>query len=257
MVKSRAKQPLAHQTNPPRDFDSSDAVRSAAPLLHARHVTFDAPLKLELGGELPEVSVAYETYGELNDAGDNAVLICHAISGDSHVARHDDADLAGWWDVVVGPGRFIDTKRYFVVCSNVLGGCRGTTGPNSIDPVTGQPYASDFPTITIADTVEVQRRLIDHLGIGKLLAVIGGSMGGHQAITWAIRHPDRVARMRGGRDLAAAHHPGVGVRRGGTQRHHARPALPRRPLLRRSGTRPSVSRWPGCSGTSPTCRPSR
>jgi len=192
MVKSRTTPSLAHQTKPPRDFDSSDAVRSAAPLPHARQVTFDIPLKLELGGELPEVSVTYETYGELSEAGDNAVLICHAISGDSHVARHDDADLAGWWDVVVGPGRFIDTKRYFVVCSNVLGGCRGTTGPNSIDPLTGQPYASDFPTITTADTVEVQRRLIDHLGIGKLVTVIGGSMGGHQAITWAIRHPDRV-----------------------------------------------------------------
>jgi homoserine O-acetyltransferase len=192
VVKSRSTQPLAHQTRESLEFDSSDEVRSAAPLAHAGHVTFDTPLKLELGGELPEVTVTYETYGELNAAGDNAVLICHAISGDSHVARHDDADVPGWWDVVVGPGRFIDTHRYFVICSNILGGCRGTTGPNSIDPHTGEPYASDFPTVTIADTVEVQRRLIDHLGVRELRAVVGGSMGGHQAITWAIRYPERV-----------------------------------------------------------------
>jgi len=191
-VKYGTKQPLAGKASEPQEFDSSDAVRSGAPLPHAKHITFDTPLKLEHGGELPNVTVTYETYGELNKAGDNAILICHAISGDSHVARHDDADVPGWWDVVVGPGRFIDTKRYFVICSNVLGGCRGTTGPNSVDPSTGEPYASDFPTIVSADTVEVQKRLVDHLGIRKLLAVIGGSMGGHQAITWAIRHPDRV-----------------------------------------------------------------
>jgi len=191
-VKSQGKQPLARQAQPSREFESSDAVRSGAPLTHASQVTFEHPLKLELGGDLPKVAVTYETYGELNAAKDNAVLICHAISGDSHVARHNDADVPGWWDVVVGPGRFIDTNRYFVVCSNVLGGCRGTTGPNSIDPATGERYASNFPTITAADTVEVQRRLIDHLGIRRLLAVIGGSMGGHQAITWAIRHPDRL-----------------------------------------------------------------
>jgi len=192
-VERRATQPLAHQAKVGQgDFDSSDAVRSAAPLLHARQVTFDTPLKLELGGELPSVTVTYETYGNLDEAAGNAVLICHAISGDSHVARHDDADFPGWWDIVVGPGRFIDTDRYFVVCANILGGCRGTTGPNSIDPLTGHQYAADFPTVTIADTVEVQRRLMDHLGVGRLLAVIGGSMGGHQAIAWATRYPERV-----------------------------------------------------------------
>ncbi|MGB3552318.1 MAG: alpha/beta fold hydrolase, partial [Candidatus Binatus sp.] len=176
-MERRATQPLAHQAKVGQgDFDSSDAVRSAAPLLRARQVTFDTPLKLELGGELPSVTVTYETYGNLDEAAANAVLICHAISGDSHVARHDDADVPGWWDIVVGPGRFIETDRYFVVCANILGGCRGTTGPNSIDPLTGHPYAADFPTGTIADTVEVQRRLIDHLGVGRLLAVIGGSM---------------------------------------------------------------------------------
>ncbi|MCK6557141.1 homoserine O-acetyltransferase [Candidatus Binatia bacterium] len=175
-----------------RAFDSSDSVRGAVPLRHAQYVTFDGPIPLALEGTLPRVTVAYETYGALDPHGDNAVLICHALSGDSHVARHDDADDPGWWDVVVGPGRAIDTERYFVVCPNILGGCRGTTGPNSINPTTARPYGTDFPTVTVADMVEVQRRLIDHLGIGTLRAVVGGSLGGHQAITWAVRHPERV-----------------------------------------------------------------
>ena len=171
---------------------SSDSGRSAAPLAFAKTVTFEGPLKLELGGELPQLTVAYETYGELNTARDNAVLICHAISGDSHVAQHGDDDSAGWWDIVVGPGKFVDTNRYFVICSNIVGGCRGTTGPNSIDSRTGRTYGSDFPTVTIADSVEVQRKLLDHLEIDRLHAVIGGSMGGHQAIAWAIRYPERL-----------------------------------------------------------------
>ncbi|HUI25083.1 MAG TPA: homoserine O-acetyltransferase, partial [Candidatus Kryptonia bacterium] len=173
-------------------FDSSDSPRSSAPLRYAQHVTFAEPLPLELGGELPAVGVSYETYGRLNAHGDNAVLICHAISGDSHVARHDPADDPGWWDIVVGPGKPIDTDRYFVICPNVLGGCRGSTGPNSLDPRTGRPYGADFPTITVGDMVEVQRRLIDHLGIASLRAVAGGSLGGHQAITWATSHATRV-----------------------------------------------------------------
>ncbi|HVN86714.1 MAG TPA: homoserine O-acetyltransferase [Candidatus Binatia bacterium] len=173
-------------------FDSSDSTRSAASLRFAKTVTFAEPLTLELGGELAEVCVTYETYGSLNARGDNAVLVCHAISGDSHVARHDDADDPGWWDIVVGPGKSIDTDRYFVICPNILGGCRGTTGPNSINPRTGRPYGADFPTITVGDMVDVQRRLVDHLGVAALRAVVGGSLGGHQATTWAIRHPDRV-----------------------------------------------------------------
>ncbi|MDX2166069.1 MAG: homoserine O-acetyltransferase [Deltaproteobacteria bacterium] len=173
-------------------FHSSDSVRSAAPLRHVQKVTFDAPLRLALGGELPSVTVAYETYGELNAARDNAVLVCHAISGDSHVARHDDADDPGWWERVVGPGRAIDTDRWFVICPNVLGGCRGTTGPNHVDPRSGRPYGADFPAVTVADMVAVQRRLIDHLGIAQLRAVVGGSLGGHQAITWAVDHPERL-----------------------------------------------------------------
>lgn len=176
----------------PELFDSSDSVRTAKPLRYAQTVDLPGPVQLELGGELPGITVCYETYGALNPAGDNAVLICHALSGDSHVAKHDDHDDPGWWDIVVGPGKPIDTNRYFVICPNLLGGCRGTTGPGSINPATGKPYGRDFPTITIGDMVETQRRLLDHLGIRHLRAVVGGSMGGHTALTWATRRPDRV-----------------------------------------------------------------
>ncbi|HUS91351.1 MAG TPA: homoserine O-acetyltransferase [Phycisphaerae bacterium] len=172
--------------------ESSDTVRSARLLKYARRLDLDQPLELERGGRLTEVTVAYETYGRLTPARDNAVLVCHALSGDSHVAMHDEADDPGWWDIAVGAGKPIDTDRYFVICPNVLGGCRGTTGPNSPNPATGRPYGPDFPTITVDDMVEVQRRLVDHLGIARLLAVVGGSMGGHQALLWPIRHPDRV-----------------------------------------------------------------
>lgn len=172
--------------------ESSDDVRSSAPLQHVQTVTFREPLKLELDGVLSEVTVAYETYGRLNEKRDNAVLVCHALSGDSHVARHDASDAAGWWDLVVGPGKPIDTDRYFVICPNILGGCRGTTGPNQVNPLTGKRYAADFPAITMGDTVEVQRRLLDHLQVPSLRAVVGGSMGGQQAMAWAVRHPERV-----------------------------------------------------------------
>jgi len=174
-------------------FDSSDAGRHARPLRHARTFTFDGPFQLELGGQLPSVTTVFETYGQLNGARDNAVLVCHAISGDSHVARHDDADDPGWWDIAVGPGKPIDTNQYFVICPNLLGGCRGSTGPGSANPETGKPYGRDFPAITVGDMVAVQRRLIEHLGVRKLLAVIGGSMGGHQTLTWATRHAEQVA----------------------------------------------------------------
>ena len=177
---------------PDKLFDSSDNVRQANPLRHVQSAVLDGVLKLELGGELSGVTVAYETYGQLNAAKDNAVLVCHAISGDSHVARHDAEDDPGWWDIVVGPGKPVDTNRFFVICPNLLGGCRGTTGPGSINPATGKPYGRSFPTVTIGDMVEVQRRLLEHLGIRRLLAIIGGSVGGHQALTWATRHPDWV-----------------------------------------------------------------
>lgn len=174
-------------------FDSSDSVRHAKPLPYAHQMTFDTPFALERGGCLPSVTVAYETYGQLNDTRDNAVLVCHAISGDSHVARHTEEDDPGWWDIAVGPGKVIDTDRYFVICPNVLGGCRGTTGPNSPNPATGQAYGPDFPLITIGDIVNLQRQLVDHLGIERLRAVVGGSLGGHMALDWATRYPNRMA----------------------------------------------------------------
>jgi homoserine O-acetyltransferase len=179
-------------TQDERLFHSSDSVRSARPLRDAHYVTLSEPLTLEHGDRLPAVTVAYETYGQLNRQRDNAVLICHAISGDSHVARHDDRDDPGWWDWMVGPGRPIDTRELFVVCSNVLGGCRGTTGPGSIDPATGQYWGTRFPLITVGDMVEVQWRLTRHLGIDAWLAVAGGSLGGHQAMEWALRYPRAV-----------------------------------------------------------------
>jgi homoserine O-acetyltransferase len=174
-------------------FQSSDSVRSSQPLRHLQYVTFSDELPLERGGRLPGVTVAYETYGSLNQRRDNAVLICHALSGDSHVARHDEQDEPGWWDLVVGPGKSIDTDRYFVICPNILGGCRGTTGPNSLPPGSDRPYGGDFPLITVGDMVQVQKRLVEHLGIERLRAVVGGSLGGHMALGWATRQAQRVA----------------------------------------------------------------
>ena len=174
------------------NFESSDAVRSAQPLRYVQSVTLNEPLQLESGGTLPGITVAFETYGQLGESRDNAILICHAISGDSHVARHNAEDDPGWWDILIGPGKPVDTNRFFVICPNLLGGCRGTTGPGSINPATGKPYGPDFPTVTIGDMVEVERRLLDHLGIGQLVAVVGGSVGGHQTQTWATQHPDRL-----------------------------------------------------------------
>ena len=159
-----------------------------------RVIEQDEPLKLGCGKMLAPIDVAYETYGELNKAGDNAVLICHALSGDAHVAGYNSAEdrKPGWWDIMVGPGKGIDTNKYFVICSNFLGGCSGTTGPSSINPETGKPYGPDFPIITIADMVNVQKLLLDKLGAKKLLAVIGGSIGGMQVLQWAIEYPDFV-----------------------------------------------------------------
>ncbi len=150
----------------------------------------------ELGGHLQEVSLAYETWGELNASGTNAVLITHALTGDSHAAGGPDEGhkRGGWWEPVVGPGCPIDTDEYFVVCSNVLGGCSGSTGPGSTDPETGRPYGMRFPTITIGDIVRAQKRLLDELGIKKLALVAGGSIGGQQALEWPIEFPDFVAK---------------------------------------------------------------
>ncbi len=171
--------------------ESTDDRRSASPLKHLQSVTFGDPIALELGGELPTVTCAYETWGELDAQASNAVLVCHAISGDSHAARHDESDDPGWWDRLIGPGLPIDTDRFFVVCPNVLGGCRGTTGPSEIDPQSdpAKPYGADFPRITIGDMVEVQRRLALHLGITRWRGIVGGSLGGHQALTWVSKYP--------------------------------------------------------------------
>jgi homoserine O-acetyltransferase len=152
----------------------------------------DEPFVLESGATLHPVTLAYETYGRLNADRSNAVLILHALSGGAHAAGLDDQGRAGWWDDCIGPGKAFDTDRFFVVCSNVVGGCYGSTGPASIDPATGQPYALAFPVVTIGDMVRAQIRLVDHLGIQKLLTVAGGSMGGMQALEWAAHHPDRV-----------------------------------------------------------------
>ncbi len=161
-----------------------------------RQYTFDV-LPLQRGGQLGPITVAYETWGKLNANGDNAVLITHALTGNSHAhdtEKPDDTKVA-WWNPLIGPGRFFDTSRYFVICSNVLGGCYGTTGPSSIDPGTGQTYGMRFPVITIRDMVETQRRLIEYLGVRRLHMVAGGSIGGQQALEWAVAYPDLVENV--------------------------------------------------------------
>ncbi|MGH9655907.1 MAG: homoserine O-acetyltransferase MetX [Bryobacteraceae bacterium] len=156
-------------------------------------VTFPS-LTLDCGVTLLNVEVAYETYGKLNASATNAILVLHTFTGDAHAAGIDkETGQPGWWSSMIGPGLAFDTNRYFVISSNVLGGCRGTTGPGSIDPATGRPYAINFPVITIADMVRLQKMLIDHLGIECLLAVAGGSMGGMQALEWAVAYPDSVS----------------------------------------------------------------
>src|SRR5581483_2685617 len=162
-------------------------------IVETQVVTFPA-LTLDCGVTLLNVDVAYETYGTLNATRSNAILVLHAFSGDAHAAGiSKETGQPGWWSAMIGPGLAFDTDRYFVISSNVLGGCRGTTGPSSIDPSSGQPYAMRFPVITIGDMVRLQRMLIDHLGIPRLLAVAGGSMGGMQALEWTVSYPESVA----------------------------------------------------------------
>src|SRR3954469_23020055 len=156
-------------------------------------VTFDMPLKLDCGRELTPFTVAYMTYGSLNAAKSNAVLICHALTGDQFVASdHPITGKPGWWTTMIGPGRPIDTDRFFVICANVIGGCMGSTGPAETDPATGRPYALDFPVVTIRDMVRAQAMLLDALGIEKVLSVTGGSMGGMQTLQWVASYPERV-----------------------------------------------------------------
>ncbi|WP_207482157.1 homoserine O-acetyltransferase MetX [Arenibaculum pallidiluteum] len=153
----------------------------------------DTPMRLDCGVELGPFTVAYSTYGTLNAQRSNAVLVCHALTGDHYVAeQHPVTGKPGWWELMVGPGRPVDTDRFFVICANVLGGCMGTTGPAERDPATGRPYGLSFPVITIGDMVRAQALLLDHLGIGQLFCVIGGSMGGMQVLEWAASYPERV-----------------------------------------------------------------
>ena len=160
-----------------------------------RVVEADNPLKLVSGKTLGPIDVAYEAYGKLSPEGDNAVLICHALSGSAHAAGFNSANdkKPGWWDIMIGPGKAIDTDKYYVICSNFLGGCTGTTGPSDINPQTGKPYNLDFPLITISDMVKVQKLLLDKLGIKHLLSVIGGSMGGMQVLQWVASYPKHIA----------------------------------------------------------------
>jgi homoserine O-acetyltransferase len=157
------------------------------------HFGPDKPLKLDAGVELSPFQIAYKTYGALNADRSNAVLVCHALTGDQHVASDNpDTKKPGWWETLVGPGKPIDTERYFVICPNVVGGCMGTTGPASTNPATGKPWGLEFPVITIRDMVRAQAMLLDHLGIEQLFSVAGGSMGGMQVLQWAASYPQRV-----------------------------------------------------------------
>lgn len=169
---------------------------SSVGVVERKYFTFaeDDPMPLDSGEILSPVTLAYETYGRLNRDASNAILIVHALSGDAHAAGYQSRDhnQPGWWDDCIGPGKAFDTNRYFIICSNVIGGCQGSTGPSSINPATGSPYGLSFPVVTIADMVRAQRHLIDHLGIHQLLAVAGGSMGGMQVLQWTVSYPERV-----------------------------------------------------------------
>jgi homoserine O-acetyltransferase len=170
--------------------------RTGLGIVETRYFTFadeKDPFELESGERLWPVTLAYETYGTLNADKSNALLILHALTGDAHAAGFHKGDKdPGWWDNMIGPGKAFDTDRYFVICSNVLGGCKGSTGPSSLDPKTGKPYGLRFPLISIKDMVSAQRVLIDHFGIERLLAVAGGSMGGMQVLQWAVSYPERI-----------------------------------------------------------------
>ncbi|MFY9487020.1 MAG: homoserine O-acetyltransferase [Bacillota bacterium] len=187
-----------------RDYDPPDSPTSVGYIRSslARLADQENPLVLQCGRPFWPIDVTYETYGKLNSDRDNAILVCHALSGDAHAAGWDPdaleqgrpwrADRPGWWDSMIGPGKALDTNKYFVVCSNVLGSCYGTTGPSSTDPSSGKPYGSSFPVVTVGDWVRLEERLVTHLKIDKLKAVIGGSLGGQQALEWALAYPERV-----------------------------------------------------------------
>ncbi len=170
--------------------------RTGPGIVETKYYTLDPdphPFTTEGGKTISPVTLAYETYGALDERKSNAVLVLHALTGDAHAAGfHEGEKNPGWWDTMIGPGKAFDTDRYFIICSNVLGGCRGSTGPSSIDPSTGKPFGLGFPLITVGDMVNAQRHLVDHFGIERLLAVAGGSMGGMQALQWVASFPGRV-----------------------------------------------------------------
>ena len=172
----------------------TDIPADSVGLVSAQIAQFAAPLELACGRTLPQYQLIYETYGELNSACSNAVLICHALSGHHHAAGYHSMDdrKPGWWDACIGPGKAIDTNRFFVVSLNNLGGCNGSTGPSSLNPLTGKPYGADFPVVTVEDWVNSQARLADTLGIEQWAAVVGGSLGGMQALQWSISYPERI-----------------------------------------------------------------
>ncbi len=186
-VESSALTAPAHALSP---------ARTMASLLHQiqhQSVTIDAPLPLDSGQSLPSVTIAWQSYGALNADKSNALLVCHALTGDQYVASdHPATGKPGWWARMVGPGKPIDTDRFYVICANVLGSCMGSSGPATPDPATGAPLGMDFPVITIGDMVRAQAMLLDHLGIARLHAVVGGSMGGMQALAWAAHYPERL-----------------------------------------------------------------
>ncbi len=189
--------PTAATATPLRDsavVPPSGAWMPGDPVGDRRFLTLERGFALQGGGVLDEVTVAYETWGALDATASNAVLVCHALTGDSHATGRmgHGHPTTGWWKNIVGPGLAVDTDRWFVVCANVLGGCQGTTGPASNDPATGKPYGARFPAVSIRDTVRTQAALADHLGVKCWLSVVGGSMGGMQALEWAITYPDRL-----------------------------------------------------------------
>ena len=166
-------------------------------IVETKYFTFAEPpseMELDCGRKLGPITLAYETYGELSPQKDNVILVVHALSGDAHAAGYNspDDDKPGWWDIMIGPGKGMDTNKYFVVCANIIGGCKGSTGPSEINPLTGKPYGLTFPIVTIKDMVNAQKALLDHLGIERLLCVIGGSMGGMQVLQWVVSYPDMV-----------------------------------------------------------------
>ncbi len=228
---------------------------------------------------MPPIRVAYETYGNLSPSGDNVILVCHALSGDAHAAEASpktppaestrdgfgatDRDGTagkglGWWDGMIGPGKAFDTDRFFVVSTNLLGGCRGTTGPSSIDPATGEPYGPGFPVITVADMVRTERAFLGELGIERLAAIAGGSLGGMQALEWAILFPGQVdaVRARSPARTRCTRRAWPGTRSRASAIICRDPAWQGRPLLRDGQHMPDggTSGWRGWWATSPTCR---